>query len=268
MIKGIGILLLSFFYIASHAQGKEIMYVGTYSVRGSEGVYVYEFDRSKRTLTHIQTVRTLESPTFLAIHPSGKFLYTVNRGPIEGKNKYGSLSAYAIDNNTGKLSLLNHRSSYGSSPCHISVDRSGTMAFVSHFIEGTLVAFHISENGMLDEPTDSIRFAGKSIVSGRQDSPHIHSATPSPDNRYLFVADLGTDKIYSFNIDTHQKKLLPSKQQAISVAPGTGPRHFTFHPNNRFAYLAEEITSSICAFRYKKGKLTIIEDKIPSGSTK
>src|SRR5688500_12071480 len=157
-------------------QGKEILYVGTFSVRGSEGIYVYEFERSKGTFTRIQIVQTFESPSFLAVHPSGKFLYSVNRGATEDLANSGSVSAYAIDAKSGKLSLLNHKPSYGRDPCHISIDQTGRLAFISNYTEGNFIVLEINKNGSLDRLADSVRFHGSSVNASRQGKPYIHSA--------------------------------------------------------------------------------------------
>lgn len=260
------ILILFFASSALPQEKKEILYAGTYTVRGSEGIYVYQFDRNNGDLTFIQSVKTIESPTFLAIHPSGKFIYSVNRGPAPGSDKIGSVSAYAIDSSTGKLRLLNHQSSYGAGPCHIATDKTGKLAFISNYLGGNLIVLPIEEDGSLGRCVDSVSFSGSGLNKERQDKPHIHSATVSEDNRFLHVADLGTDRVYSFAIDLNKKKLLPAVKPYITVAAGSGPRHFTFTPDSRYAYLAEELTSTVAAFSYNKetGTLDIIEDQIIS----
>jgi 6-phosphogluconolactonase len=245
---------------------KDILYVGTYSVRGSKGIYVYDFHRSNNSVDSIQSVKTLESPTFLAIHPSGKFLYSVNRGASSELANSGSVSAYSIDATSGKLTLLNHKASYGKGPCHISIDQTGTLAFVSHYTEGSLVVFKLSSDGSLLALSDSIRFTGKGSDPTRQEKSHVHSATVSPDNRFLFVTDLGTDRVYSFWINYTDGKLLPAKKSYTSVAPGSGPRHFTFHPTKPYAYVVEELTSTVARFSYipELGALELLEDHIPT----
>lgn len=261
-------LFLLFFIVVFfrlQAQGsKEFLYVGTFSVRGSEGIYVYAFDRSKNTFEPIQTVTTQESPTFLAVHPSGKFLYSANRGPLPGNKNGGSISAYSIDQESGKLALLNQKPSYGNGPCNIATDKTGKLLFISNYAEGNLIVFQLSADGSLGGCTDSIRFTGKGFHPERQEKPHIHCATPSPDNRFLFVTDLGTDRIYSFKINLDSGKLTPSQKPYTEVKPGSGPRHFTFHPDGNYAYLAEELTSSVAAFSYhkKSGKLELIQDQV------
>jgi 6-phosphogluconolactonase len=265
MKKSLTLILIISSYFSAFAQvSKEILYVGTYSVRGSEGIYSYEFERAKGTFKPVQAVKTLESPTFLEIHPSGKFLYTVNRGPVPDFKKFGSVSAYAIDGSSGQLTLVNEISSYGNSPCHVSIDQTGKLIFVSHYLGGTLVVFPISPDGSILPPSDSIVFKGSGIHKERQDRPHTHAATLSPDNRFVIVTDLGTDMIYSYSIDLAIGRLTPAKVPFVKVSPGSGPRHFTFDKKGKFAYLVEELSSTICTFSYnsKTGELKILHDKI------
>jgi 6-phosphogluconolactonase len=253
--------------ISTQAQlPKEIMYTGTYSVRGSEGIYVYEFTRSKGTFEQVQALKTLEGPGFLAVHPSGKFLYSVNGGAMPGQQKPGSVSAYAIDQSTGKLSLINHQSSYGTGPCHVTTDHSGKLIFVSNYREGNLTVFPVRGDGSVGTISDSIRFTGSSANKQRQEKAHVHSATVSPDNRFVLVADLGSDKVYSFAIDLANGKLNPAKKPFVEVKPGSGPRHLTFDPKGNFVYLAEELTSSVASFSYNKetGALALLQDLVAS----
>lgn len=245
---------------------KEILYVGTFSVRGSEGIYAFSFDRVKRTLKLLQTVPSLESPSYLAIHPTGKFLYSVNRGKADVTDNGGSVSAYGIDPKSGKLSGLNHRPSYGDGPCYISVDKTGKYVFIANYNEGNLVVLPLFDDGIIGNPSDAKKYVGSSINPSRQEGPHIHSAVISPDNRFLYASDLGTDKVYIYEFNSSNGTLTPAKTAEVSVNPGSGPRHFTFHPSGKFAFLAEELTSSVCSFSVNKltGALTIIQDTVKS----
>lgn len=245
----------------AHAQSaKEIMYVGTYSVRGSEGIYVFEFDRQAGTMHQIQAVSNGKSPSFLALHPSGNYLYSVN----EGADKSGGVSAYATDKATGKLTFLNGQSSLGGGPCHVSIDKTGQTVFVSNYGGGSLAVLPVKTGGSLGEATDSVQDSGTGPNTGRQEKPHVHSATLAPDNRFVYVADLGTDKLNIFAIDVKASKVKPASTPFASVKPGSGPRHFTFHPNGKFAYLVEELTSTVAAFSRdaKTGALTLLQDNV------
>lgn len=265
-------ILILFFLLLTcilHAQNKEYLYVGTYSVRDGDGIYVYEFNRAKRTLTLIQRVKTLESPTYLEIHPTKKFLYAVNRGSISPTEPGGSVTAYSINKTNGKITFLGTRQSFGSNPCHISIDKTGNYAFVSNYAEGNLVVFPLFEDGLIGNPTDSKKYFGSSVNTSRQESPHVHMTRVSPDNRFVFVSDLGTDKIYSYQFDAENGKLTSTTPGEIKVTAGAGPRHFAFHPTGKSFYLVEELFSSICQFEYQSttGSLTVVQDSIPTLSS-
>ena len=267
MKKVFPILLLFFLSTFSFAQKtKEIIYVGTYSTRGSQGIYVFQFDRAKSKLSPLQIVQTPASPTFLAIHPSGKFLYSVNRGPIEEMPNSGSVSSFSIDPKTGKLTLLNQRPSYGMDPCHINIDKTGKWAFISNYTEGNFVVLPIFDDGLLGSSSGSRKHMGSSIHPERQRKAYVHSAFVAPDNRFVLVSDLGTDKIFSYRLDAANGRIDDAKQPFVTVKAGCGPRHFDFHPNGNFGYSVEELTSTVGVFSYDKmkGSLTILADSIPS----
>lgn len=258
-------LFLTYLSMTAYAQpSKEIVYVGTYSLRGSEGIYVFEFDRKAGTMKPIQSVSNAKSPSFLAIHPSGKYLYSVNEAAQAGPSNAGAVSAYAIETATGKLSFLNGQSSLGNGPCHISIDQTGQTAFVSNYGGGNLTVLPIGADGKLGAATDSVQHAGSGPNAKRQEKPHVHSATVSPDNRFVYVADLGTDKLHVYEADVKNSTVKPATTPFVSVKPGSGPRHFTVHPNGRFAYLVQELTSSVAVFSRdaKTGSLTIISESV------
>ena len=266
MKRGILFAITLLLYTSTLAQShKEVLYVGTFSVRGSEGIYAFSFNRAKTSLSSLQTVPSLESPTFLAIHPTKKFLYSVNRGKAEVADHGGSISAYGIDA-TGRLSGLNHKSSYGDGPCHVTVDKSGRFVFVSHYNDGNLTILSLFKDGTLANVSDAKKYSGNSINQERQESPHIHASVLSHDNRFLYVTDLGTDKVYIYEFDQEKGTLQPGSTPEISVIAGSGPRHLAFHPTGNFAYLSEELTSTVGVFAVDKatGALTILQDSVVS----
>lgn len=251
---------------SSAQQEKEILYAGTFFGTGSEGIYVFEFDRAKGKLTWIQTVPTLESPTYLEIHPSGRFLYAVNRGPVEEMQNSGSVSAFSIDRKTGKLALLNQRPSYGNGPCHISIDQTGKWAFISNYQEGNFVVMSLFDDGLVGSSAGARKHLGHSVNAERQEKPHVHSAVVAPDNNFILVSDLGTDKIHSYKLNHANGRIDDAATPFLAVSPGCGPRHLAFHPNGKYAYSAEELTSTVAVMGYDKatGGLTMIADSIVS----
>ena len=267
MKRLLSILLIILVNGHSIAQSKkEILYVGTFSVRGSEGIYAFTFDRAKQTLKLLQTVPSLESPTFLAIHPTGKYLYSVNRGKADLADQGGSVSAYGIDHVTGRLSGLNHKSSYGEGPCYVEVDKTGKYLAVAHYNEGNLTILSLFKDGQIGGVSDAKKYSGSSITPERQESPHAHAAVFSQDNKFLYVTDLGTDKIYTYTFNEAEGTLQASADPEVGVSPGAGPRHLAIHPTGNYLYLSEELTSSVGVFSVDKtsGDLTIMKDSVAS----
>lgn len=267
MTRVILFFLMLFTVVNAFAQtSREILYVGTFSVRGSQGIYVFDFNRAKQSLTLKQTVPSLESPTFLEIHPSQKYLYSVNRGKADVNDHGGSISAYGIDLATGRLSGINHKSSYGDGPCYVEVDKTGKFVFISNYHEGNLTVLSLFPDGSLGSVSEAKKYSGSSVHPDRQQSPHIHASVISQNNRFLYVTDLGSDKIYIYDFNAEKGTLTPSATPEFDVTPGAGPRHLAFHPSGNFAYLAEELTSTVGVFGVDQatGSLTLLQDSVIS----
>ncbi len=247
--------------IAQKNSSKEIMYAGTSSTRESKGIYVMEFDRSKGKLTPLQTVTEGKSPNFLAFHPNGKFLYAAySEGTLENNVHKGSVVSFKINPATGFLTKLNELSSEGQGPAHISVDPQGRFAYVSNYGAGNLAVYSLNKDGSFGNVADVKQFEGSSVHPSRQKASHVHSIIPSPDGNFIYVSDLGTDKIMIYKVEK-SGKLFPAAMPYASSTPGAGPRHFTFHPGGNLAFSVEELSSTVAAFRVNKktGALTPVD---------
>jgi 6-phosphogluconolactonase len=253
-------LITAFMMVASSlfAQ-KEFVYIGTYSIRDSKGIYVYAFDRATATLNLVETASDLTSPSFLEIHPSGKFLYAASELDHDG-----AAGSFALDQTTGKLKFINQQSSKGGGACHVAIDKTGKFALVSNYGAGTLAVLPIQANGSLSPASDVIVHTGNSVNKERQEKAHVHSAFFSPDNKYVFVSDLGTDEIYQYQLNHTTGKVIADATKIIRVSPGAGPRHLVFHPNGKYFYSVEELTSTVAVLAYNKqnGHVKIINDTI------
>jgi 6-phosphogluconolactonase len=225
------------------------VYVGTYTDGESTGIYLLRLDLASGTLTEGGAVAETRNPSFLAIHPSQRFLYAVNEIGDYNGTKSGAVSAFAIDPQTGGLTLLNQESSRGSGPCHLSVDRAGKNVLVANYGGGSIAVLPIRPDGRLGPATAFVQHEGRSVTP-RQNAPYAHSIHVDPAGRFVFAADLGLDKILIYRYDAGQGTLAPHDPSAVAVAPGAGPRHFAFHPNGRVAYLINEIDSTVTAFRF------------------
>jgi 6-phosphogluconolactonase len=245
--------------------------VGTYThgKTPSEGIYLLELDPASGRVTPQGVAAKLANPSFLAIHPGHKLLYAVNEmGSFQGK-RGGAVSALSIDPQNGKLALLNQQSSQGSGPCHLSVDRAGKNVLVANYGSGSVACLPIAEDGSLKPASASIQHEGKGADPGRQQGPHAHSVNLDPANRFAFVADLGLDKVLIYQFDSSHGSLTPNDPAFAKVAAGSGPRHFAFHPNGRFAYVISEMANTITAFSYDpdKGALSTLQtiSTLPDG---
>lgn len=234
------------------AKKGEMIYIGTFSEHGSLGIYVYGYDRKADSYDLKQTIISKKSPSFIEVSPNGKLLFSVNRGGLEGKQEWGSITSFAIDQNTGKLSILKNQFSYGESPCHVSIHPSGDFIFVSHYESGNFVVLPVDAVGNIGEPTANIQLEGSGAVMPLQERPHTHSVVPSKDGKFLYVSDLGLDKIFIYAFDEATGKVEPAAQPYVKTMPGAGPRHLALNPGGGVAFSAEEISSSICSYKIDK----------------
>jgi 6-phosphogluconolactonase len=236
-----------------------LLFIGTYTGSGSKGIYTYRFNLTTGELAPTGHVAETKNPTFLAIHPSQRFLYAVSEiGDFEGKPT-GGVSAYAIDKDTGALTLLNQQESKGRGPCHVSVDASGKYVLVANYGSGSVAMLPVLEDGRLAAATCAIQHEGSSANPKRQEGPHAHSITPDAGNRYAFACDLGIDKVMIYKLDLAHGKLLPNEPPFVPAQPGAGPRHFDFHPDGKYAYLLNELNATLTAFAYDAATGALVE---------
>lgn len=226
-----------------------LVYVGTYTRKGSKGIYTYRFDPALGTLELTGAVEA-EMPSFLAIHPNKQYLYAVNElGQWQGEPT-GAVSAFRIDAETGVLTFLNQRSSQGAAPAHVTVSEDGTFVYLANYSSGTAAVYPVQSDGSLSDAGDVVQHTGSGPDQRRQEGPHAHSITLDPSNRYAYVADLGTDKVMIYDVHSEPGKLLPGNPGFAVVEGGSGPRHLAFHPSGRFVYLINEMGNTIKVFAH------------------
>ena len=232
------------------AGGDYFVYVGTYTGRGSEGIYLYRLDTAAGKLTALGLAAKAPDPSFLAIHPDERHLYAVSEiSSFEGK-KSGAANAYELDPHTGSLTLLNKVSTVGAGPCYVTVDKSGRDVLVANYGSGSVAVLPVKQDGSLGEASAFIQHTGSSVNPRRQKEPHAHSINVSPDNRFAVAADLGLDELLVYRFDPAKGSLTANDPPFTRVNPGAGPRHFSFHPDGKFAYVINEIQSTITAFTW------------------
>jgi 6-phosphogluconolactonase len=266
---GISLLVLlamfaGVFSTESHAatsQGKYLVYVGTYTQRGSQGIYAFSYDAASGSLTPLGLAAESSNPSFLAVHPNHKFLYAVNENTSYQGQKSGAISAYSIDPVSGKLTLLNEVASRGADPCHISLDHTGKFVLVANYTGGNLAVFPVGGDGKLGQASEFIQHNGTGPNKERQEAPHAHWIDLSHDNHFVLNADLGLDQVFIYHFDAAKGTLKDNNPPSAKVAPGAGPRHVAFSPNGKFVYVINELNSTLTTFSFdpKKGTATELQ---------
>jgi 6-phosphogluconolactonase len=261
VVLGVFGLCVSAGVVAEEAPSKFLVYVGTYTEGSkSEGIYRMELDLATGKLSEPVLAGKAVNPSFLAIHPSGKLLYAVNETDRLGTTKgTGGVSAFARDDKTGDLKLLNQVPSKGAHPCHLITDRAGKHVLLANYSGGNATVLAIEPDGKLGKATGFVQHEGKGANPSRQEKAHAHSINLDASNRFAFVADLGIDKVMIYRFEKGQ--LLPNDPPAVTLDPGAGPRHFAFHPSGKFAYAINELSSTVTALAYDpdKGALTPLQ---------
>ena len=247
----------------SAAKGKFLVYVGTYTQEksNSKGIYAYRFDATSGELTPLGLAAESNNPSFVVVSRDRRFLYAVDEvGNFGGSKNSGAIRAFAIDRNTGKLTFLNEVASRGADPCYLSLDKKGKYVLTANYTGGSVAAFPILRDGRLRDSPWLVQHSGIGFNPERQQGPHAHSINVSPDNHYAIVTDLGLDQVRVYRFGARTGSLSPGDSRLLKVDPGAGPRHFTFHPKGKFAYVVNEMQSSVLALRYDRpGSLHVLQ---------
>jgi len=234
----------------ANARASYLVYVGTYTGPTSKGIYAYRFNAVTGKSTSLGLVAETTNPSFLAIDRTRRFLYAVNEISDYQGQKSGGVSAFAIDRKTGKLTFLNEVPSRGTDPCYVTLDKSGEYVLVANYGGGNVAAFPILNDGRLGEAAAFIQHTGRGHDPERQEGPHAHEIELANDNRFAIAADLGLDELLIYHFDAAHGTLSPTNPPFAKVQPGSGPRHFAFHPNGKYVYVINEMGSTVTAFSY------------------
>ncbi len=232
---------------------KMYMLVGTYSSAEEEGIHVYQFDQENGELSRVSGVKGIPSPSYLVVSNDGNFVYSI----AEEEGDKAAAHSLSFDKDKGVLNLLNSHPTKGDAPCYIELDPQNRFAVTANYSGGSISVFPINENGKLLPASQVVKFSGSGKDKERQEKPHLHSVIFSPDDKHLFANDLGTDRIYKFNVShAHSSEFLKEGEPAhFSVEPGSGPRHNCFHPNGKYMYTINELSGKVTAFKYTNGNL-------------
>lgn len=261
MLKSI---IISFFLIAStfliHGQNasKTLLFLGTFTDgKPNNGIFVYEFNSKSGKLTEVSKAKNLINPSFLTLSSNGKYLYACTDSQLP---QDGSVAAFKIDSKNGGLSFINKESSMGENPAYLTLSNDDNYLINGNYSGGNVSVYKTNPDGSISPCIQEIKFNGSSVIEGRQDKSHIHATVLSPKNDFLYLPDLGADKIrvLQFN-DKSETLLTPKSNLTINAIAGSGPRHFTFHPNADFAYSIEELSGMISVYSYMQGEMNSVQ---------
>ncbi len=256
-------LLPSIFFLSmiSASASPVLVFIGTYTDdSSSQGIYSLRFDPADGTLSAPVLAATARNPTFLALHPDKHHLYAGGELSPPAAPKTGGVGAYAIDPATGKLTLIDQQPTGDGATTHLVVDATGRMVIAVSYGGAYVCALPVKDGGGLGERSAFLKPTGPlGPNKDRQDQPHAHSVTLSPDNRFAFVCDLGLDRVFSFRLNPEHATLTPNDPPFAVVPPGAGPRHSKFSADARFFYVVDEMGGSVCVFAYDaaRGALTL-----------
>jgi 6-phosphogluconolactonase len=244
------------------------VYVGTYTDTTSRGIYRFALDTQTGAASEPVLAAEARNPSFLALHPSGRFLYAVSETWADGV-KTGAVSAYAIDPKTADLTLLNQQPSEGAGPTHLVVDAGGRNVLVANYGGGTVAVLPIGDDGRLARASSVQAHEGRGPSESRQDKPHAHGIYVDATGRRAFAADLGADRVFVYDFDPAKGQLRPAG--AAALPPGSGPRHLAFDARGRRLYAINELSSTLTVFAFDAaaGRLTSLQSvsTLPSGFT-
>jgi len=267
LVPVVAVGALAAFALAAPAGKPVAVYVGTYTDGASRGIYRLTFDAAAGTLTEPVLAVDTTNPSFLAVHPSGRFLYAAGEISSFGGAPTGKVSAFAIDARTGRLDLLNEQPSEGADPCHLVVDKTGRNLLVANYSGGTVAVLRIDADGRLTRASSVRVHEGTGPDKGRQEKAHAHGIYLDAAERFGLSPDLGADRVFVYRFDAAKGTLEP--HGAAPLEPGSGPRHLAFHPSGRFVYVINELRSTVTAFSYdaEKGALATLQtvSTLPAG---
>jgi 6-phosphogluconolactonase len=235
------------------------VYLGTYTGGGSQGIYTAKFDTATGGLSGLELAGELKNPSFLAVHPTQKYLYAVSEVADADGKPTGAVASLAIDQATGKLTLLNTQSSGGGGPCHVNLDRTGKTAVVANYGGGSVASYAIGDDGRLAPAASVIQHRGSSVDKSRQEAAHAHSIYVDATGKWVLSADLGLDRVMIYKLNPETSQLSEHAPGFVKVAPGAGPRHFAFHPNGKYGYVINELGNTVTVFAWDKLKGTLVE---------
>jgi 6-phosphogluconolactonase len=232
-----------------------LVYAGTYTVRLPHasglgaGIGIFRLRLSSGALEPAGGYSDVINPSYLALAPGGRYLYSVSEVDSADGQRGGLVNAFALDPASGALSFLNRQPSHGNGPCHLSVDPAGRWLMVANYNSGSIAVYPLGADGRIGAASATIQHSGSSVNADRQEGPHAHCILTDPEGRRVFAVDLGADKVFIYQL-SEQGGLSPASMPHWSASPGAGPRHMAFHPGGRHAFVVNELDSTLTALAY------------------
>ena len=226
-----------------------LVFISAFAAGDEGAIHAYKLDPETGQLELVHRTTDVENPFFMAVSPNHRFLYSIHAKSFGGE-EHEQIAAYAIEGSSGRLTLLNRTSALGSASCYLDVDATGRTVVVANYATGSVASLPVQEDGSLGEASSFIQHAGSSVDPARQKEPHAHCIVVSPDNRFVYAADLGLDQLLSYRLDAAAAKLSSARQPFVRTVPGAGPRHLTFHPNGQHVYAINELKNSVTMFEF------------------
>jgi 6-phosphogluconolactonase len=232
-----------------------LLFVSGYGKADRPGIHAFVFDETNGTLTPHGSFGGITNPSFIVIHPNQRWLYAVSETGINSDGKFGEVWAFRFERDPFTIEAINHQTTRGDWPCHLRIDATGNWIIATNYGTGNAAIYRILTDGSLGDMTDFVQHQGRGPNTARQEGPHAHSSIFTPDNRFVIVADLGIDQLVFYEFDSTNGKL--SRRGSVHSQPGAGPRHLVFHPNGKWFYAANELSSTVSFYEYdEQGVLT------------
>ena len=249
-----------------------ILLASGYAAADQPGIHAFNFDSSQGTLTLLGSFTGIANPSFLAVHPNRHWLFAVSETSHTVDGLQGAVWAFRLEHDPFQFHLINQQSTKGDWPCHLRIDNTGKWLIASNYGSGNAALFPIEANGALGELKEFVQHEGQGPDASRQEGPHAHSATWTPDNQYVVIADLGIDQLVIYEFDTVLGTMKP--HAVTHTQPGAGPRHMAIHANRKYVYVANELDNTVAVFGYDAengtlGQLQTIEtlpDEVPENT--
>jgi 6-phosphogluconolactonase len=240
--------------MSSDKKAKEmLLYIGTYTSgkSKSEGIYIYKLNLDSGELKPFKIVKNVVEPSYLTIDKDRKYLYAVNETEVYEGKKSGAISSFAVNQKNGDLTFLNKQPSLGGAPCYITVSENQKFVLVANYLGGNVSVHLIEAGGKLGASIDLRQNSGAGPNKDRQAAAHAHSINLDGKNRFACLCDLGVDKVFIYEFDKKNGKLKPNAaQEFFQTKAGAGPRHFAFHKNGKYAFVINELDSSVTSLSF------------------